>query len=278
VRSLTSTTHRRSSILALIALAISASLLAATQAPLDAIRIRAATWGTPKMAMALADEDFERTVVDHRQTPAVQIGALEIPARFKLTARKVHSELLFARSADDLTWHVGRRILTADGQSPPRGEPAAEAIVARGLDAALPEIDALQGIVSLFYAGSSEPRFDYPTWPFGVLTAQSQPRFLFTSRARRIGFDEQNPEALNGAHGVLSLDKSGRVTGAVLRIHFPGAAERLTVEYTVDVRSHVVTPAKMSERYQQTIQDVSGVAVYSHFRWFDADGRLVTSR
>jgi len=66
--------------------------------------------------------------------------------------------------------------------------------------------------------------------------------------------------------------------GAELRIHFPGAGERLTLEFAEDARSHIVTPAKMSERYQHAIQDVSAVAVHSHFRWFDADGRLVAPK
>jgi hypothetical protein len=276
VRSLTSAQSTCSACLAAIACAMSATLPAVMlQTPDEAIRSRAASWVGPSIAMALAEEDFEQTVVDQRQTPAVQLRALELPPRFKLTARKVHSELVFARSADDQRWHVGRRILSDDGQSSPRQEPTPEVIVSRGLRAAMPEIDALQGIISLFYAGSSEPKFDYPTWPFVVLEAQSRPRFLFTSSARRVGFDEQNSDALNGAHGVLSLDKDGRVTGAELRIHFPGAAERLTVEFTVDARSHIVRPAKMSERYQHAIQDVTAVAVYSHFRWFDADGRLI---
>jgi hypothetical protein len=140
------------------------------------------------------------------------------------------------------------------------------------------QIDALQGIASLFYAGSSEPIFDYPTWPFVILNTPSRPRFSFSSGASRIGFDEQDHDALNGASGVLSLNKGGRVTRAELRIHFPGATCRLTAEFTVDPRSHMLTPTKMAERYQHAVQDVSATAVYSHFRWFDIEGRLIPPR
>jgi hypothetical protein len=38
--------------------------------------------------MALVEEDFEQTVVDQRQTLGVRMGALEMPPRFKLNARK----------------------------------------------------------------------------------------------------------------------------------------------------------------------------------------------
>jgi hypothetical protein len=280
VRSLTSAPPACSAFFAVIAftLAMSASLPSAKQTPDEAIRSRAASWVAPNVAMVVAEEDFEQTVVDQRQTLAVQLGVLEIPPRVKLTARRVHSELIFARSAADQTWHVGRRILTEDGQSPPKRDPTAEAIVSTGLRDAIPQIDAVQSIASLFYAGSSEPTFDYPTWPFVLLTVPGQPRFAFTSHASRIGFEEQNHDAPNGASGVLSLNNSGRVSQAELHIHFPGAAERLSAEFAMDSRSHMLTPTKMAERYQHSLEDVSSVAVYSHFRWFDVEGRLITPR
>jgi hypothetical protein len=85
-------------------------------------------------------------------------------------------------------------------------------------------------------------------------------------------------DALNRASGVLSLNKGGRMTRAELHIHFPGAAERLTAEFTVDPESHGLTPTKMAERYKHVLEDVSAVAVYSHFRWFDSEGRPIAPK
>jgi hypothetical protein len=275
VRSRSSVAPACSAFLIVIAFVMSSSVPHARQTRDEPTLSRAASWVTPNIAMALVEEDFEQTVVDQRQTLGVRMGALEMPPRFKLNVRKVHSELVFAQSAGDQTWHVGRRILIKDGQSLPRREPTAEAIVSGGLHDAITEIDALQDVASLFYAGSSNLIFDYPTWPFDILNTTSRPRFSLTSSASRISFDEQAHDALNRASGVLSLNKGGRMTRAELHIHFPGAAERLTAEFTVDPESHVLTPTKMAERYKHVLEDVSAVAVYSHFRWFDSEGRSI---
>jgi hypothetical protein len=258
----------------------------------DAVLDRARNWLTStqqQWGLMVCDEEYEQEVWGPRDFVVVEGDA---PVR--RSRRRLKSEFVFVWIPTESTWTGFRDVAEVDGRPiPDRGE-RMRSLLGRA-DASLAGLAALANESARFNIGPARRNFNEPSTSLLVFAPIYAGRFRFkdlgdqrlgTRTVRHVSYEEiARPTLINRGgrnapiRGELWIDpQRGWIVRTRLKVDDP--ARRGTADIVVDYQSvkdpEIWMPATMTERYESGTRSVVGKAVYTRFRKFETDVRLLT--
>jgi hypothetical protein len=248
------------------------------------------------LATVIADEEYTQELVAAK-------GATT------LRRRVLRSEIAFVHLAGSDEWQAFRSVVSVDGDAVEGAAGRLERIF-RSAPRSIPaQARTLAEESARYNLGPLHRNFNAPTMPL---------QFVHSSRRDSVRFDKRGEETVGDErtwvvrfredrHGTLIRTTDGRAVpvegllwivpgdGRVIRASFfakdflPGPGPRtsradLDVTWRREEKLRLWVPAMMSERYSgpwtegSTRYDIAGAAIYSNYRRFDVDVRLIDRR
>jgi hypothetical protein len=224
-----------------------------------------------------------------------------------LRSRVIKAEIAFVRLADSREWQAFRNAIEVDGQPLPGAQGRLDRLFRSAPRSIIGQARAIAEESARYNIGPLRRDFNAPTMPLQFLQPSHQDRFRFDKvreetagpdRMWVVRFRERNRATLIRSPEGRNVPVEGLFwivpdSGRVMRASFsasdflpedPGpkhSRANLDVIWKHDPKLDLWVPAEMHELYsgpwteEGTPFDISGTAVYSNYRRFDVDVRIV---
>lgn len=249
------------------------------------------------LATVIADEQYTQQLVASK-------GGVE------LGRRVLRAELAFVHLAQSNEWQAFRNVVSVDGEAVAGAAGRLERVFRSAPESIIAQARAIAEESARYNLGPLHRNFNAPTMPLQFLHPSRRDSMHFDKRGEEtIGVERVwIVRFREDRHGTLIRSTDGRVIpvegllwiapgdGRVIRISFfardflpanPGpktSRADLDVTWRPEEKLGVWVPAEMRERYSgpwtegSTPYDITGTAVYSNYRRFDVDVRLIDRR
>lgn len=249
------------------------------------------------LATVIAEEEYTQQLV------ATKGGA-------ELQRRVLRSEIAFVHLAASDEWQAFRNVVSVDGEPVAGAAGRLERVFASAPRSVLAQARVLAEESARYNLGPLHRNFNVSTMPLQFLHASRRDTIRFDKRGEEaVGADRAwIVRFREDRHGTLIRSTDGRAVpveglfwivpddGRVIRASFfakdflpadPGprtSRADLDVTWRQDEKLKLWVPAAMRERYSgpwsenATRYDITGTAVYSNYRRFDVDVRLIDRR
>jgi hypothetical protein len=249
------------------------------------------------LATVIADEEYTQQLV-------ARTGGAE------LRRRVLRSELAFVHLASSNEWQAFRNVVTADGADVAGAGGRLERIFQGASRSTIAQARAIAEASARYNLGPLHRNFNAPTMPLQFLHPSRRESIRFDKRGEDTVAGERTwiVRFREDRHGTLIRSTDGRAVpvegqlwivpgdGRVIRASFfakdflPANPGPKTSRADVDVtwrpepKLKLWVPAEMRERYSGPWTeagvpfDITGTAVYSNYRRFDVDVRLIDRR
>ncbi len=229
------------------------------------------------------------------------------PGGASLRRRVLRSEIVFVHLASSDEWQAFRNVVSVDGEAVAGSHGRLERVFGSAPRSIIAQARALAAESARYNLGPLHRNFNAPTMPLQFLHRSRRDRIRFDKRGEEtmgaerawvVRFREERHGTLirstdgravpvEGQMWVVPAD--GRVVRAsiVAKDFLPASAGAKTSRAELDVtwreeaQFQLWVPGEMRERYGgpwmdgSTRYDISGTAVYSNYRRFDVDMRLI---